>query len=66
MLNVTRPQLNETNLDPDVYLQQTSYMEGSNRDNTALLKAWAEHPYDTDDVSQPDQQQSLLKNYIIN
>ena len=40
---MTRPQLNETGLDPDVYLNEFSYAEmsrGGGGDGSVLLKAW--------------------------
>jgi len=50
-LNVSRPQLNDTNLDPDVYLNEVSYLDVSRlKDNSILLKAWADQ-YSIDDKS---------------
>ena len=40
-LNVSRPQLNETNLDPEVYLnEEASWMEAASNNGSALRKAW--------------------------
>ena len=50
-LNVIRPQVNESMLDPDVYLQQASYADATVVDNTVLLKAWTGVTFDADDKS---------------
>jgi len=50
VLNVSRPHLNESALDPDIYLHEASYTQVSNiRDQSQLLRAWAEHTYLKDD-----------------
>ena len=47
VLNVSRPQVNDTSLDPDVYLNETNYLTldkkaGSIKDNSfLLLQNWA-------------------------
>ena len=43
-LNVTRPQMHETCMDPDIYLHEGSYAEGTRfRDHSVLLRAWGDH-----------------------
>ena len=52
-LNVNRPFLNETNLDPDYYLMPNSYVKGdaTDKDNTILLKAWVGQENSTDQIT---------------
>ena len=49
-LNVSRPQLNDTRLDPEVYLMdQTSINQKSDNDHSFLIRAWADQtPIDDD------------------
>ena len=44
---MTRPQLNETGLDPDVYLDEFSYTEiNGDKDGAGLHKAWELRTFD--------------------
>ena len=50
-LRVVRPQVNESMLDPEVYLQQASYADATLVDNTLLLNAWTGLAFDAEQKS---------------